>query len=66
MAYIVNKQDLVKYKALQEKKAIVRQKNYEVKETLLFMSVISGIAIVLAFFIIILTTIILKQYFIRS
>lgn len=59
MAYIVNKQDLVKYKALQEKKAIVRQKNYEVKETLLFMSVISGIAIVLAFFIIILTTIIL-------
>ena len=59
MAYIVNKQDLVKYKALEEKKAIVRQKNYEVKETLLFMSVISGIAIVLAFFIIILTTIIL-------
>lgn len=59
MAYIVNKQDLVKYKALEEKKAIVRQKNYEVKETLLFISVISGIAIVLAFFIIILTTIIL-------
>jgi hypothetical protein len=49
MAYIVNKQDLVKYKALQEKKAIVRQKNYEVKETLLFMSVTSGITIVLAF-----------------
>lgn len=49
MAYIVNKQDLVKYKALQEKKAIVRQKNYEVKETLLFMSVTSGIIIVLAF-----------------
>ncbi len=49
MAYIVNKQDLVKYKALQEKKAIVRQKNYEVKETLLFISVTSGIIIVLAF-----------------
>jgi hypothetical protein len=59
MAYIVNKQDLVKYRALQESKAIARKKNYEVKETLLFMSVISGIAIVLAFFIIILTTIIL-------
>lgn len=59
MAYIVNKQDLVKYKALQEKKVAEKQKNYEVKETLLFMSVISGIAIVLAFFIIILTTIIL-------
>lgn len=49
MAYIVNKQDLVKYKALEEKKAIVRQKNYEVKETLLFISVTSGIIIVLAF-----------------
>lgn len=59
MAYIVNKQDLVKYRALQESKAVEKQKNYEVKETLLFMSVISGIAIVLAFFIIILTTIIL-------
>ena len=36
MAYIVNKQDLVKYKALQESKAVEKQKNYEVKETLLY------------------------------
>jgi signal transduction histidine kinase len=49
MAYIVNKNDLVKYRALQESKAVEKQKNYEVKETLLFMSVTSVITIVLAF-----------------
>jgi hypothetical protein len=49
MAYIVNKNDLVKYRALQESKVAEKQKNYEVKETLLFMSVTSGIIIVLAF-----------------
>ena len=49
MAYIVNKNDLVKYRALQESKVAEKQKNYEVKETLLFISVTSGITIVLAF-----------------
>lgn len=54
MAYITNKQTLVKYKALQQKKEAETQLNAEIKEAIIVFSAILGIGIVLLFLMMIL------------